>query len=426
MHILLLGAGGFIGRHVLTELIAHGHAVTAVVRNPAGLQQAFPDAAIVALDLARATQASDWAQFVAGVDIVVNVAGVLSGRDIDAVHVAMPRALHAAAAAAGVARIVLVSAISARDDVATDYSRSKLAGERALRDSGVAWTILRPSLVYGEGSYGGTSLLRGMAALPWRVPLPGDGAFAFTPIHVRDLARAVRRVCEDPQFAGAVLDPVGPETISLRQLLARYRAWLGFGEARFVPFPMWLLRLVGRVGDLAGGGPIATNSVAQLVAGNAGDSAAFAKAIGFEPRSLAAAFRDRPAQVQDRWHARLFFLSPAIAAALVFLWVASALLGLVYGAAATDALVGSLALPPAWADPLRVGSSLLDLGIAALVLRDRKARWATPVQLTVIAGYSLAIGLALPGLWLDPLGPLLKNLPIAMLVLVHGAIRNQR
>lgn len=124
---------------------------------------------------------------------MVNAAGVLSGRDMDAVHVEMPHALHAAAAAAGVARIVLISAISARDDVDTDYSRSKLAGERALRGSGVAWTILRPSLVYGDGSYGGTSLLRGMAALPWCVPLPGAGDFAFTPIHVRDLAQAMRR-----------------------------------------------------------------------------------------------------------------------------------------------------------------------------------------------------------------------------------------
>lgn len=426
MRILLLGAGGFIGRHILADLIANGHDVSAVVRDPRGLAQAFPEATVVQLDLARATRASDWAPLLTAIDIVVNAAGVLSGSDMTAVHVEMPRALHAAALAEGVARIILISAISARDDVNTDYSRSKRAGERVLRESGVAWTILRPSLVYGDGSYGGTSLLRGLAALPWRVPLPGAGDFAFTPIHVRDLAQAVRRACEDSRFAGAVLEPVGPETLDLRALLTRYRAWLGFGDARFVPVPMWLLRLLGRLGDLAGSGPIATNSVEQLVAGNAGDSAAFAKAVGFEPRSLSDAFRDRPAQVQDRWHARLFFLSPAITAALVLLWVASALLGLFHGAAATEALVSSLGLPPGWADPLRIGSSILDLGVAALVLLDRRARWATVAQLAVIAGYSLVIGLALPQLWLDPLGPLLKNLPILLLVLVHGAIGNQR
>lgn len=426
MRILLLGAGGFIGRHILADLIANAHDVVAVVRDPRGIAQAFPEASVARVDLARATRIADWAPLVAGVDVVINAAGVLSGRDMEAVHVDMPRALHSAAAAAGVARIVLISAISARDDVATDYSRSKLAGERALRESGVAWTILRPSLVYGDGSYGGTSLLRGMAALPWRVPLPGDGGFAFTPIHVRDLAQAVRHVCEDPQFAGALLEPVGPETLDLRSLLVRYRGWLGFGAPRFVPMPMWLLRLLGRLGDVAGAGPIATNSVEQMVAGNAGDSALFAKAVGFEPRSLSAALRDRPAQVQDRWHARLFFLSPSITAVLVLLWIASALLGLFQGAAETEAFVARLGLPAAWAAPLRVGTSVLDLAVAALVLLDRSAARSTVAQLVVIAGYTVVIGLARPELWFDPLGPLLKNLPIAALVLVHGAIGNQR
>lgn len=426
MRILLLGAGGFIGRHILAELIAQGHEVTAVVRRAAGLDRAFPDAAIEERDLARATRTSDWEPLVRSTDVIVNAAGVLRGRTMKAMHVDMPRALHAAAAAARVGRVVLISAISARDDVATDYARSKLQGERVLRESGVEWTILRPSLVYGDGSFGGTSLLRGMAGLPWRVPLPGMGGFDFTPIHARDLARAVRVVCEDSRFAGRTLEPVGPETLSLRSLLERYRAWLGFGAVRFVSVPMPVMRLFGRLGDVSGSGPIATNSLAQLVAGNAGDSQAFAQAIGFRPRSLGEALRDRPAQVQDRWHARLFFLAPFVKAVLVLLWLASALLGLAYGAAPTGELIEAVGAPQGWADPLRIGSSLLDLGIAALVLLDRKARAATLVQLAMISGYTLVIGIGLPGLWTDPLGPLLKNLPILALVLVHGAIGNNR
>lgn len=426
MRILLLGAGGFIGRHILSQLVAHGHQVTAVVRDATGLTEAFPGIAIERRDLARFTRAEDWGDLLSGVDAIVNAAGVLRGPDMDAIHVVMPRALYAAASTARVGRIVLLSAISARPDVATDYSRSKLAGEAALRGSGLAWTILRPSLVYGDGSYGGTSLLRGMAGLPWCVPLPGSGDFAFTPIHVGDLARAVCLACESDALAACTLEPVGPETLCLRDLLARYRAWLGFGRARFVSVPMPLMRLFGRVGDRLGSGPISSNSLAQLVAGNAGDSEAFEAAIGFRPRGFAEALRDRPAQVQDRWHARLFFLAPAITAALVLLWIASAWLGLAHGAAATADLVAALALPPVWADPLRIGGSLLDLGIAGLVLADRRARWSTAAQLVVIAGYTLVIGFALPGLWLDPLGPLLKNLPILALVLVHGAIADKR
>lgn len=422
MRILLLGAGGFIGRHILAELTVRGHGVVAVVRNTAGLGDAFPSARFVELDLARATAVAAWTPLLSDIDMIVNAAGILHGNGMDAVHVDMPRALYAAAADAGVKRAVLISAISARPDVDTDYARSKLAGECALRESGIGWTILRPSLVYGEGSYGGTSLMRGMAGLPFAIPIPGDGRFAFTPIHVRDLACAVHIACEEERFSGQTLDPVGPETLELRDILSRYRAWLGFGTARALSIPMPVMRFLGRLGDRLGNGPIATNSLVQMVAGNAGDSAAFRDTIGFQPRTLDEALRDRPAEVQDRWHARLFFLAPLIKIILVLIWLASAWLGLARGAAPTAELVEALGLPHAWADPLRIGGSILDIAIAALLLGDRTARLSTAAQLLAVIGYTFVIGIAMPELWLDPLGPLLKNFPILGLILVHGAI----
>jgi uncharacterized protein YbjT (DUF2867 family) len=426
MRILVLGAGGFIGRHILSDLLGAGHDVIGVARSTQELAAVFPQATFIALDLARAVRAEAWSGHLAGVDVVVNAAGLLRGPEMDAVHVAMPKALLGAAAAARVRRAVLISAISAREDVATDYSASKLAGEEVLRACRLDWTILRPSLVYGDGSYGGTSLMRGMVGLPLAVPLPGSGEFAFTPIHVRDLARTVRIACEGGLPPGQILEPVGPETLTLKELLARYRAWLGFGPARFVPVPMPVMRLFGRIGDMLGDGPVATNSLVQMVAGNAGDTEAFIKAVGFTPCSIDTALRDRPAQVQDRWHARLFFLAPLLKAVLVLMWLASAWLGLAHGAAQTVAVAHSLGLPTDWVDPLRVGSSLLDVAIGAQLLFDRSAARAALVQLVVVAGYTVVISLALPGLWLDPLGPLLKNLPVMLAIAVYGAIGDRR
>lgn len=426
MQILLLGAGGFIGRHILSRLLMAGHQLTAVVRQTGALAEAFPQARFVERNLAQATLATEWLSLLAGVDVIVNAAGLLRGPDMRAVHVDMPVALLAAARQAGVKRVVLLSAISARPDVLTDYSQTKLAGEDVLRGSGVSWVILRPSLVYGEGSYGGTSLLRGLAGIPLLMPLPGTGEFHFSPIHVGDLAETVKLVCEDERFVSELLEPAGPETLSLRELLQRYRNWLGFGRVPFLPIPMPVMRLLGRVGDLTGDGPVSSNSLRQMVAGNGGDGTAFAHAIGFAPRSLTDALLAHPAQVQDRWHARLFFMAPLLKAVLVLMWLASALLGLWFGAAQTEAVVAGLGLPTGWADPLRIGSSLLDVGIAALLLLDRKARWSTPVQLAVVLGYTFVIGLAAPGLWLDPLGPLMKNIPMLLVIAVHGAIGDRR
>ncbi|MEQ1754026.1 MAG: NAD(P)H-binding protein [Micropepsaceae bacterium] len=426
MRILLLGAAGFIGRHVMSELISGGHDVVAVVRKVGDIAMSFPEVRFVAKDLARTTRPDDWSALVNGIDTVVNAAGILQGPDMHAVHIEMPKALLDAAQQAGVKRMVLISAISARPDVASDYARSKLAGEDVVRSAALDWTILRPSLVYGDGSYGGTSLVRGLAGLPWFTPLPGKGDFEFTPIHVRDLARATRLVCENSIHANQTLEPVGPETISLKTLLQHYRGWLGFGRARFISIPMSLLRVLGRVGDMAHLGPISTTSIVQMVAGNAGDSAAFAKAIGFIPQSLRETLRSRPSQVQDRWHARLFFMAPALKFTLVLMWLVSAVIGFIYGTPQTQELVDSLGMPSGWATPLRIGSSLLDLGVAALLIADSHARWSTIVQLTVILGYTTVIGIALPQLWIDPLGPLLKNLPILLAVAVHGVIGDQR
>lgn len=426
MRIMVLGAGGFIGRHIMSQLLADGHELVGVVRNADNLPAAFPQAQFLQIDLAKAASEQVWKQHLETIDCIVNTAGILRGPQMQAIHVDMPKALYKAAFKAGVKHVVLISAISARADVATSYSLSKLAGEETLRASGLRWTVLRPSLVYGDGSYGGTSLMRGMASLPFFIPLPGKGDFDFTPIHVGDLAQSVALICGNEAYYERALEPVGPDSFSLKELLGHYRTWLGFGRPRFLRIPMPLMRAIGRVGDSAGDGPISTSSLAQLVAGNAGDSAAYANAIGFVPRSLNNALLTRPAQVQDRWHARLFFLAPAIKAILIFLWLASAWLGLFHGSETVQAVVASLELPLGLAEPLRIGSSVLDIAIAALVLLERRARWSTAVQLAVVLSYTFALSFALPHLWLDPLGPLLKNLPILLLIGVHGAIGDKR
>ncbi|HSG33873.1 MAG TPA: NAD(P)H-binding protein, partial [Sphingomonadaceae bacterium] len=122
MRIMLLGAGGFIGRHILAELLSVGHQVVAIVRGKAELAEAFPEADFLQLDLTGATDQIAWIERLKEIDCIVNSAGLLRGAQLDAIHVTMPRALYAAASQVGVKHVVLISAISARPDVATDYS----------------------------------------------------------------------------------------------------------------------------------------------------------------------------------------------------------------------------------------------------------------------------------------------------------------
>lgn len=423
MRILVLGAAGFIGRHIVAELLKGGHQPVGAVRREADFVRAFPGVAAVACDLARDVSVADWLPRLAGVDAVVNAAGVLSGAEMEAVHVTAPCALYEACAIAGVKRVVLISAISARPEVDTDYARAKLAGEKLLQDGPLDWTILKPSLIVAKGSYGGTSLLRGLAGLPLFTPLVGDGHFSFSPLHAQDLARAVRVVCEEGRFSRQVLEPAGPEIISLRDLLSRYRTWLGLPCVPYLSIPMGVMRWLAALGDRMGRGPISSNSLAQLIAGNEGNGQRFAAAIGFMPRSFAQFMAEEPAEVQDRWHARLFFMAPLLKFALAAMWLLSGLIGFFTGLPLAQEVLQVLGLPSGLAFPVVVLTCLIDLIICLLVLSGRKA---TTVQLVVIAGYTLLLTLAMPSLWLDPLGSLLKNIPIVAAVLCHGVLREQR
>ncbi|KQU96647.1 SDR family oxidoreductase [Devosia sp. Root105] len=425
MHFLVLGAGGFIGRHIVAKLLESGHRVTAAARSPAMVARTFPSAEAIRLDLIESLP-SDVASRLAGVDVIVNAAGQLSGPDLERVHVAGPEALYRAAAAAGIARIILISAISAREDVDTPYSATKLRGEAVLRQSSVPWTILRPSMVVAKGSFGGSSLLRGVAGSPLVTPVIAIGDGSFSPIHARDLAQTVLRVATDQSFANRTLEPAGPDTLRLPELVRAYRRWLGLSPAPELAIPAPFAWAAARLGDWFGGGPLSTTTLRQLAAGNAADGTGFAAAIGFSPMSLATMLEREPADVQDRWHSRLFLLGIAAKLSLIFIWLASAVAGLLSGQQMAASFVASLGLPAAVAQPLVLVTCLLDLVAAGLLLFERRGRWALALQLALVLGYTAGLTLVMPGLWGDPFGPLVKNIPILALIMINAVLSDSR
>ena len=429
MHVLVTGATGFVGRHVCARLLADGQQVTAIVRDPLVAARRFPGITAIRGDLNHMTNPWAWRPLLAGVDAVVNCAGILqarSGQSAEAIHTRAPNALFDACVAVGVRRVVQISAVSADPEAGTAYAITKAAADTHLRSLDLDWIVLRPSLVYGQGSYGGTSFLRGLAGLPGIVPLIGNGGQAFQPIHVDDLAEAVAR-CLSPSFPPhQTLEPVGPETLTLRMMTEMTRAWLDIPPARFLAVPLPLVRLVARGGDLLGAGPVTTTALAQLEYGNVADPAGFAAAIGFRPRAMSQAFRAAPSHVQDRWHARLYFLPPLLTAILALLWIGSGIAGLINPP--TDALTVTLAVgAPPDAVPWIVGLfCLIDIGIGVWLATGRAGRLCGWVQGIMVVGYTVGMTLFIPSLWYDPYGALLKNLPTLGAILVWLALLDDR
>ena len=218
MRVLVTGAYGFIGSHVVAALLHAGHEPVAAVR-PQRVGNALPGVPAIACDFSKDVDVATWRPRLEGIDAVVNCAGILrenGAASFQRVHVEVPLALYAACREARVQRIVQVSALGEPAD--GGFIASKHEADAHLLTSGVPAVVLRPSVVCStRASYGGTTLLRGLAALAW-IPLPGAGTQMLQPLDAEDLAQAVLAALSRDAAVGQCLELGGPEVMTLREI----------------------------------------------------------------------------------------------------------------------------------------------------------------------------------------------------------------
>lgn len=420
MRVLVTGASGFIGAHIVAALRAGGHEVVRALRAP-------PPGALdaVACDFGRDTDPAAWVPRLAGVDAVVNCAGILRERGADrfeAVHVATPRALAQACEQAGIARLVQISALG--DPADGEFIASKHRGDAAVLDACPRAVVLRPSLVYAAaGSYGGTTLLRALAAAPV-LALPGGGRQRMAPIAAEDVGAAVVAALQQPSAAGQRIELVGPRVLSLREYLLAFRCWLGLPPPFEFAVPAALAHAAARVGEWAGRGPLGLTMWRMLERGNVGSQDArmrMHETLGLAPRGIDAVLAARPAASAERWHARLYWLAPLLRLALALLWLASGVVGWSWSDAAIAALLAPAGLEPGGAVVLARAGASVDLVLGALLLAGRWTRPVLALMALQVLAYTAFVGIALPAAWLDPWGGLLKNLVVLAALAVAAA-----
>ena len=221
-NLLILGGTGFVGRSVCGLLVdrSGGGSAQIVVpsRRPERAKhlQSLPTLRLVDADV------HDEAQLTAllrGRDAVINLVAILHGNEaqFERAHVALPRTLAKACAAAGVKRVIHVSALGAGPNAPSRYLRSKTAGEAVLSGAGLALTVLRPSVIFGEHD----SFLNLFAQLQSVFPvMPLAGADArFQPVWVQDVAAAIVKCLDDDSTIGKTFELAGPQVLTLKQLV---------------------------------------------------------------------------------------------------------------------------------------------------------------------------------------------------------------
>ena len=431
MRVLLTGATGLIGSAVLARLNAGGHQVVGVVRRIDSHARRLPAASLVVQDISQAARPETWAPHLVGIDAVVNCAGVFQDSPRDStsgVHAVGAGALFAACEQAGTRRVIHVSAIGAYRDAATPFSQSKHLGEQALMRCDLDWVILRPSVVVGRPAYGGSALFRGLAALPIMPVLEGTGPLQV--VQLDDLVATVAFLLSPDAPSRKVVTVAGPQPLTFADVIGAYRRWLGFAEARAVAIPRSLFSAIYRLGDAAGWlgwrPPIRSTVRREMARGAAGDPAEWTRLTGIVPRSLDAALAAEPASVQERWFALLYFLKPLVIGSYAFFWLATGSIALGPGYETAFALMQEAGAGAELAALSVIGGGLADIVIGTAMAFRRTSRKALGAALAVTALYMLVGTIILPRLWLDPIGPMLKMLPVMVLNLVALAIVDER
>lgn len=419
MRILVAGASGFIGGHVVRALLAAGHEVVAGVRRP----QDFPRrdrCSALALDFSRPSEPGHGLPHLENIDAVINSVGILAEdrhNRFEAVHEHGPIALFEACRHAGIKRVVQISALGADETAFSRYHLSKQAADDFLAGTELDWVILQPSWAYGPGGKS-LGLLAALAALPV-MPVLGDGCQRLQPVAVEDVVAVVLRLLEPGAPSRVKLAVVGPRPMALAEILAVLRHWQGRASAcsLSIPFPLalWLAENFGRWVAT----PFNGDTLRMLKRGNTGDPAALAECLGRPPQDLSAVLAAGAAPPAERRYAALRFLLPVLRWALGLLWLGSGLVSaLLFPQEESYALLAGVGITGGLAPLALYGAAALDIALGIALLWRWRVPWVGAAQLGLMALYSVVIGIYLPEFLWHPFAPLLKNLPLMVATLI--------
>ena len=294
--VTVFGGSGFVGSQVVQALARRGWRIRVAVRNPGKAWKLQTSGHVGQIQAVRcdATNAEDVAAALTGADAAVNLVGILyetPSRKFEAVHVGASRNIAEACAAAGVDRLVQISALGANPESESDYARTKAAAEMAVRQVKPDAVVIRPSVVFGAGD-GLLNRFASMAVMAPALPLIGGGKTRFQPVFVGDVAEAVARAVSLPEAAGRTFELGGPAVMTMEDILRLVCRETNRGRG-LVPLPFFAAKLIGGFAQLTavfGIPPMLTKDQVVLLQSDnvvSADAEGLA-ALGVEPTGLQA------------------------------------------------------------------------------------------------------------------------------------------
>ena len=294
--ILLTGASGFVGSHVLPALLGAGHNVVALCRSERVasklLERVDDGGRRLTTRIGDVGDVDSIAAAAQGCDAIVHLVAIprdwSGGRDLDRVNHLGTANVVAAAQRAGVRRLVHLGALGVEEREGLNYASSKARGERVVRDSGLDYTIIKPSLIWGERD-GFFNIVAALVRLPAPiVPVPGSGKSRFQPVWAGDVARAIVTVLGDAKRSiGRSYELGGPRYWTYAEITREVARALN-KRRMIIPMPVPLIRIVAGLSEAVRlPFPVATDQLRQLALDNIGALDAVERELGFVPVDMA-------------------------------------------------------------------------------------------------------------------------------------------
>ena len=290
MKIFIAGGTGFVGGQLVSDLLQCGHELRMLVhkRGPdvaRGIEQFEGDVTIL----------ESFAPGLVGCDAAINLVGIIRefparGITFERLHVQATSSMLAAAGRAGVRRYLQMSALGTRPDASSRYHATKFRAEELVRTSGLDYTILRPSLIYGPKD-AFINMLAGQLRLSPVLPVIGSGDYRLQPIHVADVGRCFALALEMPETIGQCYELCGNDRLSFVELLDAVASALGRSAPVKVRLPLGLMRMVIPVMQQIPQFPITMDQLQMLIEENLCDGC-WKSVFHFEPRAFREAIRE--------------------------------------------------------------------------------------------------------------------------------------
>ncbi|MBJ6725443.1 complex I NDUFA9 subunit family protein [Geomesophilobacter sediminis] len=284
MKVFLTGGTGFVGRHVRKALLSRGHTIKLLVHRKSGALE--PGEEEVSGDVGDAFTFSD---AVRGCDATINLVGIIRefpgrGMTFNRLHVEATKNVILAAKGAGVTRHLQMSALGTSKETGGGYFRTKWQAEEEVRQSGLGYTIFRPSIIFGpEDDF--VNQLAGIIRTAPVMPIIGDGEYPMQPISGDDVARCFAEALEKPETVGQTYELCGPDRMSYNELVDTIGRAMGKTVLK-VKSPLFLMKLVVPLLERVPFFPITSDQLGMLIKGSVCDCS-WQKTFTFEPQHFA-------------------------------------------------------------------------------------------------------------------------------------------